>query len=309
MNFWRKLLHRVNWRITRCRSDEIQALRSRVDSLDALVKTMIDIRKLPPAVGQLRLVQKADVALLTILVRVIERNGLRYWLESGSLLGAVRHNGFLPWDDDIDISMTREDYIKLLDVLKAEFGHDKRYEFYRSNCIRFQYSGTPCQIDVFPYDNFRPVDENEMSAIEREVLLLRRKLRYDWRRLKTDGKVISGMTMDEIDFGARKLAERFSRGSRDYLYSGFEAAGDTYFFTPDEDVFPLVPAMFEGVQFNLPNHGKRILTRQFGDYMAYPNAFHSHEDLMMRMSEGSIIKMRRLIEDARLQTVLQLEDW
>ena len=59
--------------------------------------------------------------MLVELQRVCKKYGLSYFADSGTLIGAVRHKGYIPWDDDIDIVMMREDYEKLLDVAEQEF--------------------------------------------------------------------------------------------------------------------------------------------------------------------------------------------
>ena len=70
-------------------------------------------------------VKRKEVEILNHIVAVCEKHGLRYYLSYGTLLGAIRHKGFIPWDDDIDISMPRADYEQLLKVMLAN--PDKRF--------------------------------------------------------------------------------------------------------------------------------------------------------------------------------------
>lgn len=62
----------------------------------------------------------AQMEVLTELDRICKKEGIRYFAESGTLLGAVRHKGFIPWDDDIDIAMTRDAYHKLFQAAPRE---------------------------------------------------------------------------------------------------------------------------------------------------------------------------------------------
>lgn len=63
--------------------------------------------------GELRSLQLAELEILLEFQRVCEKLGLRYYLTAGTLLGAIRHKGFIPWDDDIDVAMPRKDYDRL----------------------------------------------------------------------------------------------------------------------------------------------------------------------------------------------------
>ena len=68
---------------------------------------------LPPATGSTRLLQEGCAQLMTEFDQLCRDNNLPYWLDFGSLLGAVRHHGFIPWDDDTDLGMMREDIDRL----------------------------------------------------------------------------------------------------------------------------------------------------------------------------------------------------
>lgn len=62
----------------------------------------------------------AEMELMNAVIQICDRNGLQYFADGGTLLGAVRHQGFIPWDDDIDLGMKREDYMKLVQILPRE---------------------------------------------------------------------------------------------------------------------------------------------------------------------------------------------
>ena len=73
-----------------------------------------------PEGSVLRLHQMKMLRILEFVDRVCRKHGIRYWLSSGTLLGAVRHRGFIPWDDDLDIEMLYRDYKRLMEVLPFE---------------------------------------------------------------------------------------------------------------------------------------------------------------------------------------------
>ncbi|MDR2901749.1 MAG: LicD family protein, partial [Lactobacillales bacterium] len=83
----------------------------------------MDIEKLPAATGILRKIQLANVKILQEIDRVCNENNLKYWIDFGTLIGAVRHKGYVPWDDDIDICMMREDYDKILNIFNKNTKH------------------------------------------------------------------------------------------------------------------------------------------------------------------------------------------
>ena len=105
----------------------INDLRDRIDTVNYFMNEFVDITSLPPTKNKdLRIMQQCDALLLALFDKICKKHGLTYWLTYGTLLGAVRHKGFIPWDDDMDVAMPREDYYKLID--------DEYYNIY--NIIR-----------------------------------------------------------------------------------------------------------------------------------------------------------------------------
>jgi hypothetical protein len=73
-----------------------------------------------PDGSQLRRHQMRMLDILIEVDRICKKHHISYWLSSGTLIGALRHNGFIPWDDDLDIEMMRSDYLRLMEVLPQE---------------------------------------------------------------------------------------------------------------------------------------------------------------------------------------------
>ena len=133
-------------------------------------------------------------ALLGILVefdRVCRENDLHYSLAYGSLLGAIRHKGFIPWDDDIDVSMPRPDYEKFYELIKSgkvtlnkhfllaeDRGKKAEYPFLKLMDDRYSIkSRTHIEVpylflDIFPLDGYPDLPEKKKKHIHRKILVL-----------------------------------------------------------------------------------------------------------------------------------------
>ena len=77
--------------------------------------------------SEIKIIQNKILEILKIFIETCEENNLTYYALGGTLLGAVRHGGFIPWDDDIDIGMPREDYEKFKKIANEKF--NDRYLF------------------------------------------------------------------------------------------------------------------------------------------------------------------------------------
>lgn len=160
----------------------------------------------------------AQMEVLKEIDRICVENGIRYFADSGTLLGAVRHKGFIPWDDDMDIAMLREDYHSFFAVAEKELpggwflidGNERGQGYGRvmNGSIDdvgteriLQFHGCPyiVGVDIFPLDYVPPVKEEE----EAWHLLLE----YLWilyNDLKKGGKRVPG---DELERNLRQAEE------------------------------------------------------------------------------------------------------
>lgn len=140
----------------------------------------------------LKALQNIELDIFKEFKRVCEKNDLKYVLNSGTCIGAIRHKGFIPWDDDIDIAMPRDDYEKLVKIAPQELSSDYFFQNYHSekNCglvfgkIRknntimsenYSYHLNMHQgvwIDIFPYDKL-PDNLNERKKNFKKFFILK----------------------------------------------------------------------------------------------------------------------------------------
>jgi lipopolysaccharide cholinephosphotransferase len=246
---------------------------------------------------QLIKAKKIMVEILEEVDRICTKYGIEYYLSDGTLLGAIRHGGFIPWDDDLDISMLRKDYNKFLEVVEKEL--DKKYflqttktdKYYdiehvptkiRHNGSRFieednkkYHQGV--YIDIFPMDNvpnnnFKFKLQNKISSfimkssmrmrVKEEKLPLKNELTHLLYRFVLF--IFKGKRREALNNWLINLGDK---NSSEIVY-GIDTCWDVTFHK--KDIFPLKRIKFENKYFLAPNNPEAILTKLYGDYMKLP---------------------------------------
>ena len=130
-------------------------------------KNNVDITKVPPATGEFRDFQLATLALLLDFDKICKQNNIHYWLDFGTLIGAVRHKGFIPWDDDIDLGIFRADYEKIMDIVNNNTINPDVYADWNKDGIFIKIKHKKCKdlfLDLFPVDEY-----GEIIPIEKQL--------------------------------------------------------------------------------------------------------------------------------------------
>lgn len=143
----------------------IDKIREEIDSLYYIINQGIDITDFPKATGALREYQLADTELLRLFHEACHKYQLTYWLDWGTLLGAVRHNGFIPWDDDLDVCMPREDYNKAKTIITQAFA-DLGFNTVVKNAIYIWHEKNGVALDIFAVDQTE--DNGDVPALKKK---------------------------------------------------------------------------------------------------------------------------------------------
>lgn len=247
----------------------------------------------------LREIQLEELNILDRAVKVFNDNGIMYYLWGGTLLGAVRHKGFIPWDDDIDVFMPRPDYDKVIELVKKDknaFGDDIEVMAFELNnsyypiikiCNKNITVENDLGIDKYLWIDIFPIDGLPDSDVKIKKNF-KKSLR--WRKLfltslmnqkfidHHDGKFkkIARHIVKKIYNGReKKLVSKIIKLSRKYDFNKTEKVGVTVWsnITREvitKDMLEVEPIEFEGKIFNAFKGKEYFLSESYGDYMTLP---------------------------------------
>lgn len=265
--------------------------------------------------------QLVMLRLLRIVDEICINNSLDYWIDSGTLLGAVRHDGFIPWDDDLDICMPRKDYNKFIELASSELPSDtflqnkdtdptfppyyvklrdnnstiiERFENDRN--IEFHQG---IFIDIFPVDFVDDVNE---------FLLYKRLVNKDYKHKQTTSKKLKVKAYLKKYFAEVKVKivgkdslistinKKYINSDGKYVIKGIEL--DFESVIEKDKVYPLKRIKFCNFNFLAPKDTHTYLKNMYGDYMKLPDVSErvSHAFELRPFEQCNKIKNEKHIE-------------
>ena len=260
---------------------------------------------------EIRPLQLRILEILQTIDSVCKERGLRYYIIAGTLLGAVRHKGFIPWDDDLDIAMPRPDYEALKKNASAWF--PKHFEFINGeDDERFPFMFSKIQddnttllerkhvknlggvfVDVFPLDG---VPEKGWGRTLHFIKFsFYKKLKYFvYRDPFKHGKGINSwiprlcrkfVSKEYVHLKIKKLMLKYSFNDSKYVVDYDDSKRGIF---PKEIFGDPKPILFEGVEVNGISKPHDYLAHKYGDYMVIPDGDHQiqHDFYLMDLNKS-----------------------
>lgn len=262
-------------------------------------------------VTDIREIQQMELGIMEYIHETCQKIGVKYFLAYGSLIGAVRHKGFIPWDDDMDICMLREDYEKLQDYLIAN--PDERYEVmsYKNN-LNYVYpfmkvqdnhtylleedvridSNMGIYVDIFPVDGY----ENDANFKNKMTKLIKKRQLscYTFKGITNTKSVLNSLIryISVIIFyftNTNKYVAQIEELAKSRKVSDYEEVDYLIYKDMNKPVWrrewleQVTTGTFEGKEFMIPKNYHEILTSDYGDYMQLPpvELRFSHHDFQL----------------------------
>lgn len=237
-----------------------------------------------------------ELDMLMQIDRICKKHNINYFLGGGTLLGAVRHKGFIPWDDDIDINMFRDDYERFIKVapmeleepyfLQTPYTDDGYYFSFAklrnsnttaiSGVFAYEKFNQGICLDVFPYDNMCIESlEEQFELINQLVMDNSTYMRKSNPFLSTDDlervKNHSGRDPLSVYEQIQEIATKYNNTETDYVGNAVCTLFNWKKSYYEKDIFSeFIRVDFEGFKFPVPVGYEKYLEKHYGDWKKLP---------------------------------------
>ncbi len=257
---------------------------------------------------RIKQVQAANLKVLKTVDQICRKHGIQYLLDAGTLIGAVRHKGFIPWDDDVDIAFLRKDYERFIKVAKKELPEgihlwlpsdfadiEAFYDFTPKLIYENSRKRLPDRDTAFYKEELNHIcvdifilDEISENPFARKLQILINKIIYGMamgHRRKLDfskysplqklqvillAGIGSSIDMKTLIRWERKAALRQKKGKSHLLYYSNYQPDYVHMIVPREGSEQVLEVPFEDMTAMIPKGYDRVLTVVYGDYMTLP---------------------------------------
>lgn len=277
-------------------NDKLDLISHYIDSNNILFNTLFLDYELKPK-RLLNNLQTLCSQLLLFINNVCDKHNIDWWLDYGNLLGAVRHENFIPWDDDMDIGMMRSSYHKFVDIISDEI---KKYNL--NDCINIYYRPRKWEgktinafiqlfvmneelgnkvmagIDVFPYDFLSNYDEKTIGPTYNRAQVFFYKKVFEGSQ---KSKLYMGVNHDEVmkeysseldlSYEKQKYIIPGVEGSFGYKKNLYELK-----VLETDKIFPLTKVKYGDHYFPAPKDYHYYLSNIYGNYMSVPKSIRTH---------------------------------
>lgn len=244
--------------------------------------------------------KKICIEILRYIDEICYKNKLTYFVNFGTLIGTVRHKGFIPWDDDVDICMPRADYEKFLEIVEQDnvynVLHGQKDKYYYFNFARvcdrktiLKFKGIPhienmgVFVDVFPLDYVPENDElrDELFRnVDRLNYMIRLALPSNLRKTIFLKEKLRSIKNYKLYIKAKRMGIVYLIQEREHLMRKYENSNtelmscmcpsDDKMTFKEKEYLEIERLPFEDIMINAPKNYDMILRKYYGDYMKLP---------------------------------------
>lgn len=257
-------------------------------TMQNIANAYFDLSKTPPACGILKYIQDANIKLLKAFDTFAQNHNIQYFMIGGAIVGKIRHNDCIPWDDDIDIGMDADNYEKFITEIEKFIPNKNFYAYFSSNVCKIIHTKTKAFIDILRYDFKQSPHCYDEQGHKMVTKMQNKFIRKMQSRKFLSVYVTDDMSETEIKQQYKKVRIDFEQ-IRKLQNKSFRPCGGYKTIVPlhadckpsefysYDTIFPIEKSAFHGYVFPFPADCEMYATKCWGDIWSFPtDMFRTH---------------------------------